>query len=168
MKSKAATYVPPGRMLAQQKTMSGPEPVVLQFPIALEESSAGIIELSAADSSATAKLDLITNNLEQLLARARTERTVYLHSLAEPSLRLRLPLAVSTIEQSEIVTASIDEFDLYADGDTVGEALEQLRRLIVEEYGYLRANAARLGPLPAMHFRGLRDLIEETDGFAQP
>jgi hypothetical protein len=142
--------------------MSRSSSKVLRFDPAAESSSEVPIDYATAESSGPARLEEISSALAELRERLAPARIAFLHSLGEPGLRLRMPLAIAVVDEREQSVASLDEFDLYGDGDTPSEAVEHLRRLFLEEYRHLLANESRLGPLPLSHLARMRELVEEV------
>lgn len=76
-------------------------------------------------------------------------------------LKLRRPIH-AVIERSEgIVTATYYECEVFGEGDSEFEALDDLRCCIVEHYRELCEFEHSLGPLPTRHLQILKDLIRE-------
>lgn len=68
----------------------------------------------------------------------------------------------AVLEQSEgTVTATYYECELFGEGESEFEALDDLRQSLVEYYLELRDSLETLGPLPAKHLRVLSELVCE-------
>jgi len=88
-------------------------------------------------------------------------RPLFLYSLRHPLLRLRNPIAVSLIHDSEQVIAMAHDLDTFGYGDSDSEALDDLRRAVVDLHDTLKDNSASLGPLPQRIWEYLSEVVEE-------
>jgi len=128
-------------------------------------------EVASAETqsvSVQAAVDLreIRDELRQLtalLTRASSRRPILLYSLRYPSLRLVEPLSVSLEYDGEQVIAHAPDLDLFGYGDTEGEALDDLRRTVVDLYYTLREDSESLGPMPAQVWDYLSHIIAESE-----
>ena len=75
-----------------------------------------------------------------------TPAVLTLASLHHPRLRLRTPLSLRIERENEHVTAWSDDLEEIGYGPTLGAAIEDLQRTIVELYESLHAEQERLGP----------------------
>jgi hypothetical protein len=95
--------------------------------------------------------------MERLIGR----RSLLLYSLRHPRLRLRNPIAVSLEDDGVQTIASAYDLDLFGHGETEGEALDDLRRTIVDLYASLKESADTRGPLSQQVWEYLSDVVEE-------
>ena len=92
---------------------------------------------------------------------AAIERPIFVNSLRHPTLRLRSPMAVSLIDDGEQIIAAAYDLDTFGYGDSDSEALDDLRRAVVDLYATLKDNSDSLGPLP----KRIREYL--SDAFAR-
>jgi hypothetical protein len=105
--------------------------------------------------------DFLVGDLARKVERLARRRPLLLYSLRQPGLRLRNPIAISLEDDGAQVIASAYDLDLFGYGETEGEALDDLRRTIVDLYFTLRENVSSLGALPVRVWEYLTDIVEE-------
>jgi hypothetical protein len=86
---------------------------------------------------------------------------IFVYSLRHPLLRLRSPLAVSLVHDGMQSIAAAYDLDMFGYGDSDSEALDDLRRSVVDLYATLKDNSASLGPLPQRIWEYLSEAVEE-------
>jgi hypothetical protein len=103
------------------------------------------------------EIDALRVTIDEL----RKSKVIQLSTLADASLRLRMPLAVVIDWSGEQTTAHAVELEDYGVGDSEYEALDDLRGSILQTYGFLRENEADLGPSLAKQLRRFREVLVE-------
>ncbi len=82
-----------------------------------------------------------------------------------PLLKLKEPLAVYLESDSEGVIAYCYDVDVFGNGETESEALEDLRKTISDLYSELESNKDNLGPVPEKIWDYLLSIVEKTEVF---
>jgi hypothetical protein len=117
-------------------------------------SSDPVVELRAQVVQLQGRVDA----LEEALG--RRVRPIQLSTLGAEGMRLRLPLAAELETQDGVVVASIADFGFYADAEDEVSAVVRLQEEIAQEFAYLSAHEAELGPGPLATLVRLREIIE--------
>jgi len=73
-------------------------------------------------------------------------RSFGLASLLDGRLRIVAPIQVRVYEDAGQIVAEADEIDEFGSGETAGEAIADLQRLIADLYLEFAADESRLGP----------------------
>jgi len=105
--------------------------------------------------------DFLSDELSPWMERVIGRRPLLLYSLRHPHLRLRNPIAAFLEDDGAQIIASAYDLDLFGYGETEGEALDDLRRTIVDLYVSLKESADTLGPLSQQVWEYLSDVVEE-------
>ena len=92
--------------------------------------------------------DLLLSDILPKVTEFNKRKTILLYSLHNPLLKLKEPLAVYLETDSEGVIAYCYDVDVFGQGDTEGEALEDLRKTISDLYSELEISKDKLGPFP--------------------
>ncbi len=100
--------------------------------------------------------------LNRLRESYRPSNVVPLESLIGPYKLIR-PILVVLDSIEGHTTATYYECEIFGEGETEFEALQDLRESIVQYYVQLRESSDSLGPLPQRHLQLLSDLILETN-----
>jgi len=112
--------------------------------------------------------DFLVGDLSLKMEKLARRRLLLLYSLRHPGLRLRNPIAVSLEDDGTQVIASAYDLDLFGYGETESDALDDLRRTIVDLYLTLRENVNDLSPLPQQVWEYLADVVEEEPCHESP
>jgi len=107
--------------------------------------------------------DLLLSDILPKVTEFNKRKTILLYSLHNPLLKLKEPLAVYLETDSEGVIAYCYDVDVFGQGDTEGEALEDLRKTISDLYSELEINKDKLGPFPEKIWDYLSSIVEKTE-----
>lgn len=106
---------------------------------------------------------LLLNFLPQI-ERYFQKKSILMYSLHSPSLKLNEPLAVHLEYDKEEVVAFCYDLDIFGYGETETEALEDLRKTILDLYYELKENKDNLGILPERVWNYFSSIVEEKGG----
>jgi hypothetical protein len=90
-------------------------------------------------------------------------RPGFLASIGLQSLRPRLPIPIQIAEKDGTYTAHAADLEVFGSGESEYEAMEDLRRVIAEEFDFLVENANRLDVIPARQLARFHELIERVE-----
>lgn len=106
-------------------------------------------------------LTTIENEIEDLCATIKGQN-IFISSLADERLLLKQPIPVHVMEDNGGYIAHYYDVEAVGFGDTVSEALNNLKENITELYFDLISDVDSLGPLPRKWFIILKELIQEN------
>ena len=101
----------------------------------------------------------LRNAIEQL-HRKTTARSVFIKNLRDEGYKLREPLAISLEFENGGVCACCYDIDMYGEGKTEEEAIDDLCEVIIDYYESLKEDEDKLGEIPKRHWIYLKDVIE--------
>ena len=127
------------------------------------EEKALLADLSHKIDTVAKTCTVIRKHLEAREGTLPSSKIVPMESL-EQGFTLRRPIYAVVEHSDGIVTATYYECEVFGEGETEFESLDDLRRCLVEYYCQLRGSSESLGPLPARHLRILSDLIQAEQG----
>jgi len=110
------------------------------------------------------ELTELRQQIADLLSRISTVRrwSGAIATLDDSRFELRMPLPIGFEEAEGTVVAYSHDFENYASGETEYEALDELRKVIVDDYESLEREADRLGPVPSRVFARMTSLIRRA------
>jgi hypothetical protein len=106
---------------------------------------------------------------ERIIKRLRglfSVQTVPIHTLASTEWKLAQPLSVSVEQRgANDFIACLYDIDLYGYGDTIPEALDDLKEIILDQFEYLsqRQQTVKLGAMPRKQLEFLANLLVRKD-----
>ena len=85
-----------------------------------------------------------------------------IHSLLDPRLKLKRPIAIALERENEFYIASCNEFEEFGYGYDPTQAIDDLRQTLAELYWTLKEDQDRLSPHLARLWNRLQRVIEEA------
>ncbi len=107
--------------------------------------------------------DLLISDILPKVIESSKRKSVLVHSLHNPLLKLKEPLVTHLESDKDGVIAFCYDLDVFGHGDTEGEALEDLRKTISDLYFELVSNKKDLGPFPQKIWDYLSSIVEKKE-----
>jgi hypothetical protein len=110
--------------------------------------------------------ELLVSDLLPQIERALEKKSILIYSiysLHSSSLKLKEPLACYLEYDKEEVVAFCYDLEIFGYGETETEALEDLRKTVLDLYYELKENKDNLGTLPKRIWNYLSSIIEEKE-----
>lgn len=120
------------------------------------------VELNVEDyMEAMTKAEELENKFNPGLEEIQQGRIVPLNSLKSERYVLKKPIYITIDSDKDGSIANFEDVEIYATGDTDGEAIDALCENIIELYKHMVSSKRNLGPLPKKHLICLEEFIED-------
>jgi len=109
----------------------------------------------------------LRGKVDELSELAQNTAKIYnatIHELGDIQYELTMPIQVVIEEDEKETIARIPELNLYASADTDSEAINELKKEVIDLYKELEGSDRKLGPLPQSWLQTLRKLVVKKNG----
>jgi hypothetical protein len=131
----------------------------------IHETARDVEQLAAGVTGTVQELSAVARALRERLSEVQSsQRTSFMITLGSAELRLAQPLPIELSPAADGVVAHAPDLEVFGSGPTDYEALDDLRRVIAEEYAYLKEHESELGPLPKRQLARFREIIVGEGG----
>lgn len=105
--------------------------------------------------------ELLVSDFLPQIEKVMEKKSILIYSLSSPLLKLKEPLAVHLEYDKEEVVAFCYDLDIFGYGESEIEALDDLRKTILDLYYELKENKDNLGILPKRIWDYLSFIVDE-------
>lgn len=105
--------------------------------------------------------ELLVSDFLPQIEKVMEKKSILIYSLSSPLLKLKEPLAVHLEYDKEEVVAFCYDLDIFGYGESEIEALDDLRKTILDLYYELKENKDNLGILPERIWDYLSFIVDE-------